>query len=78
MKTAVHPRSELPSPKSINEPGEIEIPDEPSDLEELDPPWTDDDDARWEPFIPDEDERDPLPEPGDFWIDSDVAVRNAA
>ena len=32
-----------------------------------------DDEAYWDAFIPDDDECDPLPEPGDFWIDSDGA-----
>jgi hypothetical protein len=34
-----------------------------SDLEE--PP--DLDEAHWDAFVPDDDERDPQPEPGDFW-----------
>jgi hypothetical protein len=30
--------------------------------------WSDEtDDACWEVFVADDDERDPLPEPGDFW-----------
>jgi hypothetical protein len=28
-----------------------------------------DDDSQWDVFIPDDDEIDPLPEPGDFWIE---------
>ena len=28
-------------------------------------------DDAWEVFIPDDDEIDPQPEPGDFWIDPD-------
>lgn len=27
------------------------------------------DDAYWDAFIPDDDECDPLPEPGDFWME---------
>jgi hypothetical protein len=30
-----------------------------------------DDDSRWDVFVPDDDEIDPLPEPGDFWLDDD-------
>jgi hypothetical protein len=30
-----------------------------------------DDDAKWDAFVPDDDELDPLPEPGDFWLDPD-------
>jgi hypothetical protein len=49
-----------------------EPPDEDSDLDDLDDfnlPCTDIDDGRWDAFIPDDDERDPLPEEGDFWND---------
>ncbi len=28
-------------------------------------------DSAWDVFIPDDDERDPQPEPGDFWIEFD-------
>jgi hypothetical protein len=28
-----------------------------------------DDDSHWDVFVPDDDEIDPLPEPGDFWIE---------
>ncbi|MCA9229788.1 MAG: hypothetical protein KDA57_03995 [Planctomycetales bacterium] len=28
-------------------------------------------DDRWDAFLADDDQLDPLPEPGDFWIDSD-------
>jgi hypothetical protein len=30
-----------------------------------------DHDSRWDVFLPDDDEVDPLPEPGDFWLDDD-------
>jgi hypothetical protein len=46
----------------------VEEPDEPSNLDELEMPQGDDD-SRWDVFIPDPDERDPLPDPGDFWHD---------
>ena len=29
------------------------------------------DDSHWDVFVPDDDEFDPLPEPGDFWIEPD-------
>ena len=29
------------------------------------------DDGPWEAFLPDDGQLDPLPEPGDFWIESD-------
>lgn len=41
-------------------------PDESDEPHELETPFTDD--ALWEVFISDDDD-DPLPEPGDFWID---------
>jgi hypothetical protein len=60
-----------------------QLPEEPSDLEPDAPepldasdlefpelPCTDEDDASWDAFIPDDDERDPAPERGDFWIDN--------
>lgn len=46
--------------------------DEPSDLSDLEfpeAPYTSEDDACWEAFIPDDDQWDPQPEPGDFWIE---------
>ena len=43
----------------------VEEPDEPSDLDDFDGPSIDDD-SRWDVFIPDDDERDPLPDPSDF------------
>jgi hypothetical protein len=47
----------------------LEEPDEPSDLDDIDVPCTDDD-SRWDAFIPDDDERDPLPDVGDVWIEN--------
>ena len=29
-----------------------------------------DDDARWDAFIPDDDEWDPEPDSGDFWVEN--------
>jgi hypothetical protein len=40
-------------------------PDDESELEFEELPCTDD--SRWDAFIPDDDECDPLPEEGDFW-----------
>jgi len=37
--------------------------DDTSELDEIDP-----DDHRWNAFIPDDDECDPQPEYGDFWV----------
>jgi hypothetical protein len=45
-------------------------PEEPSDLEEPRIPGTDDD-PRWDVFLPDGDPYEPMPEPGDFWIDAE-------
>ena len=39
------------------------------DLEFEELPCTDEEDAQWEAFIPDDDERDPEPEAGDFWME---------
>jgi len=48
----------------------LDEPEEPSDLDDFNGPCTDDD-SRWEVFIPDDDEFDPLPDPGDFWTTQD-------
>jgi hypothetical protein len=37
---------------------------DPSDLDDWDCPI---DDTSWDVFIPEDDERDPLPDAGDFW-----------
>jgi hypothetical protein len=42
-----------------------EQPDEPRRPDDFPLP----DDSHWDVFIPDDDELDPLPEPGDFWIE---------
>jgi hypothetical protein len=42
----------------------VEDPDDPNDLDKYGPSIDDD---CWDAFIPDDDERDPLPDPGDFW-----------
>jgi hypothetical protein len=71
-------------PDPEEEPSDLETPpaepDDLSDLDYADIPCTDDgsdlsdgdpsDDRRWDAFIPDEDQRDPAPEPGDFWIEN--------
>jgi hypothetical protein len=81
MKAAAYRWSQFILPVRVEEHGEEDNPaDEFIDLDEFDLPWADDGDPRWDVFIPDDDERDPLPQPGDFWIDSgsDFAGRNAA
>ena len=64
--------SELESEPSESEPSELA---EPSDLDFTDMPCTDagTDESPWEAFLPD-DEWDPEPEPGDFWIDNRLLV----
>ena len=47
-----------------NQNAPVEEPDDPSDLDEFHLPCTDD--TRWDVFIPDDDELDPQPVPGDF------------
>jgi hypothetical protein len=73
--------SSIPQDLPREEPEEYECPpeelNEPSDLEELDFPDFDDD-ARWDAFIADDDERDPQLEPGDFWIDFDGGANREA
>jgi len=39
--------------------------DEPLDSAQLD-------DDCWDAFLPDEGQHDPLPEPGDFWLEDDL------
>jgi len=46
-----------------------EEPDDSSDLDDAD--LMPDDDARWDVFIPDDDEFDPAPDLNDFWFDDD-------
>ena len=58
-------------------PDPLEEPDEDTDLDEFDLPCTDDD-GRWDVFIPDDDERDPLPEAGDFWGSHPEGTRHGA
>lgn len=50
-------------------------PSEPSDWESVDVPGfaqqaPADDDSNWDVFLPDEEDEDPLPAPGDFWIET--------
>lgn len=57
------------------EPHQPTEPDEPSDLDSGDIPCTDDldgplDETQWEAFVPDDDQWDPEPDPGDFWIEN--------
>lgn len=53
-----------------------EEPVEPDDPEFEDLPHQDD--ARWDVFLPDDDQRDPQPEPGDFWTETDAVGQFAA
>lgn len=58
-----------PDPPDELEPDPADPPDSDGwEFEEL--PCTDADDADWDAFLPDDDERNPEPEPGDFWIES--------
>lgn len=71
-----------------DEPSDLEtvpdVPDEASDLDFADMPCTDDgqgggedDDRRWEAFIPEEEEWDPQPDPGDFWMENGGPARES-
>ena len=53
-------------------PGEKSIPPELDDLAPLEF-----DEEQWEAFLPDDDTRDPIPEPGDFWIEFDFRKSEA-
>jgi hypothetical protein len=57
----IDPFSDLPEP--------FDDADEDSELDDFDLPCTDADDARWDVFVADDDERDPQPGPGEFWND---------
>jgi hypothetical protein len=48
----------------------LDEPDEPAEADDLDS-LASGDDSRWDVFLPDDDELDPWPEPGDFWFDKD-------
>jgi hypothetical protein len=53
---------------------EPEQPDDFCDLDDQDMPCTDHgDDSCWDAFIADDDERDPEPDPGDFWIEGEAS-----
>ncbi len=65
----IDPPFDLPDPDTP-----FEEPDDPSDLDEFDLPRTDD--SRWDVFIPDDDERDPQPEPGDFFGSTERGARS--
>jgi hypothetical protein len=77
----MNPDTETDEPSDVElEPSESEPsePDEPSDLDFTDMPCTDagsgTDESPWEAFLPDDDQWDPEPEPGDFWIDYRLLV----
>ncbi len=52
--------------------GQDDVPDLPADdcPDDQDSTPLEFDDGPWEAFLPDDDQSDPLPEPGDFWIES--------
>ena len=59
------PQDEPEEPTDLEPDG----PTEPSDFEYVDIPCTDED-SRWDVFLPDDDERDPQPDAGDFWFEA--------
>jgi hypothetical protein len=61
LQTQIQRREQLRAPNAPQE-----EPEEPDDVEGFPIP---DDTSHWDVFIPDDDEIDPLPEPGDFWIE---------
>jgi hypothetical protein len=68
---------QLDPPTDLSQP--TESPEEDSDqddLDDFDHPCTDVNDLRWDVFIPDDDERDPLPEAGDFWVDDSQSTNS--
>jgi hypothetical protein len=74
MDPAKIPTTEPPPPDDASDLDASDL--DVSDLDDVpydDVPCTDGsddyDDAQWETFVPDEDERDPLPDPGDFWVE---------
>ena len=64
---AVESNDEMPESQPCF--GEACEPSEDSDPDVEELPCTDEDESLWDAFIPDEDERDPEPEAGDFWIE---------
>jgi hypothetical protein len=77
LRTLLPPQTNTESPKRRrragpnhhDDPPSLQLPVDPEESDEpdeIETPCTDD--AHWEIFLPDED--DPLPEPGDFWIDA--------
>jgi hypothetical protein len=44
---------------------------EPGEPEDGELPIPGADDAKWDVFLPDDDELDPQPAPGDFWLEPD-------
>lgn len=65
--------AEMPPEEPSDLDPETERPEDESELEYPELPCTDEDDAPWEAFIPD-DGWVSDPEPGDFWIEDSVAV----
>jgi len=48
---------------------------DPTELEDSNPLEFDDD--QWDAFLPDDDQQDPLPEPGDFWLELNFSSKLA-
>jgi hypothetical protein len=80
MRSKAKPRNESACPEQMDQDKPSEAPaaldsdvsdasEEPDDASELEEPdFIDTDDARWDVFLLDDDEGDPLPGYGDFWM----------
>jgi hypothetical protein len=64
-------RTNSKQPSASPSPSRPVVPPQPDEPDELDLPPLDD--AQWEVFVADDD-LDPLPEPGDFWIEEPEAM----
>ena len=65
------PPDQQPTPE---EPTPPDLPDDDPDDSDLED-FPDLDDSHWEAFVPDDDECDPEPEPGDFWTEVNDEAR---
>lgn len=62
----------IPAEQGPDTPEACQLPDlEDQTPLELDQTPLDLDDTAWDAFVPDDDQCDPLPDYGDFWIDRD-------
>jgi hypothetical protein len=64
----INPATDLPDPSDGA--------DEDSELDDFDPSFTDADDPRWDVFIPDDDQCDPLPDLNDFGGSRELGARS--